>query len=155
MSKVLLIEPHRVMQQALALSLFPEHDVRIADSADAGAISSFNDVDLLIIDAAALRTAGKLTTELKRAVEAAKTPTLWIDDDDARPKRAKIAALAPAITSASLQTAVADLLSGDLKKTKKNSQPEIAAAVETAEEDAAEPIDLVEIVDDEAPDKAE
>ncbi|HEY1265643.1 MAG TPA: hypothetical protein VGH16_00195 [Candidatus Binatia bacterium] len=155
MSKILLIEPHRVLQQALALSLFPEHDVRVEESAGAGVLGGLKDVDLLIIDAAALRTAGKLTSELQRAVEEAKTPTLWIDDDDAGPKRAKLAALAPPIASGSLQTAVADLLSGESKKTKKNSRQETAGAIETAEEAAAEPIDLVEVVEDESQDKAQ
>ncbi|HEY1372105.1 MAG TPA: hypothetical protein VGH50_06515 [Candidatus Binatia bacterium] len=146
MSKILLIEPHRVLQQALALSLFPEHEVRVEESADAGSIGGLKDVDLLIIDAAALRTAGKLTSEFQRAVEAAKTPTLWIDGGDARPKRARLAAITPPIASGALQTAVADLLSGESKKTK-NSRQETAGAADNAEA-AAELIDLVEVVED-------
>src|ERR1051325_4940770 len=132
MSRVLLIEPHRVLQQALALSLFPEHDVRVEDSIDAGA----------------LRAAGKLTPDLQRALEAAKTPTLWIDDDSAQPKRANLTVMAPPITSGSLQSAVADLLSGGSGKPQKSAA---AARAEAPAEAGAELIDLVEVVEEEAP----
>jgi hypothetical protein len=148
MSRVLLIEPHRVLQQALALSLFPEHEVRVEESIDAGMIGGLKEVDLLIVDAAALRTAGKLTAELRRALEAAKTPTLWIDDDAARPKRANLAVLAPPIASGYLQTAVADLLSGKSEKPKKAAAAAKADGDETAHESGAQLIDLVEVVEE-------
>src|ERR1043165_2417999 len=149
MSRVLLIEPHRVLQQALALSLFPEHDVRVEDSIDAGVIGGMKDTDLLIVDAAALRAAGKLAPDLQRALEAAKTPTLWIDDGSAQPKRANLTVMAPPITSGSLQSAVADLLSGGSEKPKKSAA---AARAEAPAEAGAELIDLVEGVKEEAPD---
>jgi hypothetical protein len=148
MSRVLLIEPHRVLQQALALSLFPEHDVRVEESIDAGVIDGMQEVDLLIVDAVALRAAGKLTPDLQRALEAAKTPTLWLDDDSAQPKRANLTVVAPPITSGSLQNAVALLLSGGSEKPKKSAA---AAKAEAPAETGVELIDLVEVVEEEAP----
>ena len=152
MSRVLLIEPHRVLQQALALALFPEHDVRVEESIDAGVIGGLKEVDLLIVDTAALRNAGKLTAEIRRALEAAKTPTLWIDDDSARPKRANLTVMAPPIASGSLQSAVAELLSGKSEKPKKAAAAAKAGDVEEPDESGAQLIDLVEVVE-EAPDK--
>jgi hypothetical protein len=148
MSRVLLIEPHRVLQQALALSLFPEHEVRVEESIDAGMIGGLKEVDLLIVDVAALRNAGKLTAELRRTLEAVKTPTLWIDDDAARPKRANLAVIAPPIASGSLQTAVGELLSGRPEKPKKSAATAKVDGDETAHESGAQLIDLVEVVEE-------
>ena len=147
MSKILLVEPHKVLQQALALSLFPEHEVRIEESIDATAIAGLNDTDLLIIDAAALREKGVLTPELQRAVEASKLATLWIDADSA-PKRNRLAAVGTPIDAVALQKAVADLLSGAPVKAKKRAQPQ---SLKTAAAEAAEPqpIDLTDVVEEE------
>jgi|SRR5262249_37982854 len=152
MSRVLLIEPHRVLQQALALSLFPEHDVRVEESIDTDLSGALKEVDLLIVDAAALRTAGKLPAELRRALEAAKTPTVWIDDDKARPKRANLTVIAPPIASGSLQNAVADLLSGKSEKPKKAAAATKTHNMEAPDDAGGGLIDLVEVVE-EAPDK--
>jgi hypothetical protein len=149
MSKILLVEPHKVLQQALALSLFPEHEVRIEESIDAAAIDGLNDTDLLIIDAAALREKGVLTPELQRAVEASKLATLWIGADSA-PQRNRLAVVGTPIDAVTLQKAVADLLSGAPVKpaAKKRAQPQSlkAAAAEAAE---PQPIDLTDVVEEE------
>jgi hypothetical protein len=149
MSKILLVEPHKVLQQALALSLFPEHEVRIEESIDAAAIAGLNDTDLLIIDAAALREKGSLTPELERAVEASKLATLWIDGESS-PKRNRLATVGTPIDALTLQDAVAGLLSGApvkaAAKKRAQSQSVKAAAAEVAE---PQPIDLTEVVEEE------
>jgi len=139
MSKILLFEPYRVLQQALALSLFPEHEVRVKDSIDAAALGALTDVDLLIIDGPALRDAGLLTADVLSGIENAAMPTLWIGESESAPKTDRLAVIAKPIESAALQSAVAGLLSSGSADRKKNS--------------AEEPIDLVEVVD-EAPAKA-
>ena len=150
MGKVLLVEPHKVLQQALALSLFPEHDVRVQESIEATALASL-DIDLLIIDAAALREKGQLTTELQRALAGSKAATLWIGDGQDAPKIRKLAVVAVPIDAAALQGAVATLLSDGAGNKKKSIElkPENIAA---GDENEAGLIDLVEAVDD-APDK--
>jgi hypothetical protein len=149
MSKILLVEPHKVLQQALALSLFPEHEVRIEESIDAAAIAGLNDTDLLIIDAAALREKSVLTPELQRAVEASKLATLWIDGDSA-PKRNRLAAVGTPIDAVTLQEAVADLLSGETVKpaAKKRARPQSIKAA-AAEAPEPQPIDLTDVVEEE------
>jgi hypothetical protein len=149
MSKVLLIEPHKVLQQALALSLFPEHEVRIEESIDAARLAGLADVDLLIIDAAALREKGRLTPDLLRAIEASKLAILWLDGENG-PKGSRLASVAMPIDAATLQDAVTALLTGTAIKApaKKRAQLE---SIKTAAPDQAEPqpIELVEVVDEE------
>jgi hypothetical protein len=149
MSKILLIEPHKVLQQALALSLFHEHEVRIEESIDAAGVAGLADVDLLIIDAAALREKSRLTPELLRAVEATKLAILWIDGENA-PKGKRLAAVATPADAATLQNAVTALLTGATIKTpaKKRSQPESVAKA-AAEQAVPQPIELVDVVEEE------
>jgi hypothetical protein len=151
MGKVLLIEPHKVLQQALALSLFPEHDVRVQESIEATMLASL-DIDLLIIDAAALREKGHLTTELQGALAGFNTPTLWIGDGHEAAKIRKLAIIAKPIDPTALQGAVATLLSDGAGNKKKSIElkPENIAA---GEQDESGLIDLVEAVDD-TPQKA-
>src|SRR5258706_13288930 len=82
MGKVVLIEPHKVLQQALALSLFPAHEVRVEQTLAAPALSELGEVDLLIVDAAALAEKNQLPPELVRAIGGSAVPTLWIDEPD-------------------------------------------------------------------------
>jgi hypothetical protein len=150
MSKVLLVEPHKVLQQALALSLFPEHDVKVEEAIDAAGVAGLADVDLLIIDAAALREKGRLTAELQRAVEASKLAILWIDGEKG-PKGDRLAAVATPIDGATLQNAVTALLTGAVVKApaKKRAQPEGGGKTPTREDAEAQPIELVDVVEEE------
>jgi len=141
MSKVLLIEPHKVLQQALALSLFPEHEVKVEESIDAAAVAQIDGVDLLIIDAAA--------TELKRALGLSKAPLLWIDDGEDAPARERLVVIAAPLDSTALQSAVADLLSSNPDKgpyTKRSGSETGKAAVR--QETQSQLIDLVEVVEE-------
>ena len=163
MGKVVLIEPHKVLQQAIALSLFPEHEVRVEESLAAAAVSELGEVDLLIVDAAALGEKNLLPAELVSAIGRSPIPTMWIDEKDSAraPKRKKLAVVGKPIESAALQTAVADLLSPGSEKGRKTpvaAEPEAAksraaekkAGAESGDT-AGEPIELVEIVEEEAP----
>ncbi len=152
MSRILLIEPHRVLQQALALSLFPEHDVRVEASIDAAAVGGLKEVDLLIIDTGALRTAGRFSPELQRALQAVNLPILWIDEEEKAPRRDRAALIAPPIAAASLQSAVADLLSGTTRKAKNDSAQSPAGSADAPAEADSQPIELVEVVE-ESPEK--
>jgi len=147
MSKIFLLEPHRVLQQAIALSLFPEHDVQVAEAADASAIGALkDDIDLVIVDAAALRASDKLSPEMNRALEASPVPIVWIDESDSsHPKRDKLAVVLKPIESGALQTALADLLApASERKGGKSSPPKGKARKE------AELIDLTEVVEEES-----
>jgi hypothetical protein len=154
MAKVLLVEPHKVLQQALALSLFPEHDVRVVESIDGSAVSALADVELLIVDAAALREKDQFTAELRRALEASKLAVLWIDESGDPPKRERLAAIARPVDSATLQSVVAALLPGAAAKPPSKQRDEQKTEKIAAKEAAESPlIDLVEVVE-EVPGKA-
>jgi len=148
MSRIFLLEPHRVLQQAIALSLFPEHDVRVAEAADAAAIAALGDgIDLLIVDAAGLRESARLSPELNRAIVSSSLPLVWIDDADApQPQRGKLAVLAKPIEAGALQVALAGLLApADARKERKAAPRKSKAGSEP------ELIDLVEVVEVESP----
>lgn len=153
MGKILLIEPHRVLQQAIALSLFPEYDVRVEDGAGASA-ADFDGMDLVIVDAAALRESSRLSPELARAIRSSSIPTLWIDENESAdpPKRDKLVVVMKPIENAAFQSALTELLSGshprpERKKAAFGEQTTRSAKGEKAE---PEPIELVEIVEEES-----
>jgi hypothetical protein len=78
MSRILVIQPHKMLQHAFSIALFPEHQVEVAETMpDAAALK---DVDLVIVDAAALRERDAMAAGELRDVQNWKTPTIWIDN---------------------------------------------------------------------------
>jgi hypothetical protein len=79
MSRILVIQPHKMLQHAFSVALFPEHQVQVMERIpDAAALK---DVDLVIVDAVALRQRGSLAQQELSEVQNWKTPTIWIDKD--------------------------------------------------------------------------
>jgi hypothetical protein len=154
MGKILLIEPHRVLQQAIALSLFPGHDVRVEDGAGWAIAAAFDGMDLVIVDAAALRAGSRLSPELARAIQGSSIPTLWIDENEFAdpPKRDKLAVVMKPIENAAFQSAVADLLSGSPPRQEQKKAVPVEEKTQAAKGEKAkpEPIELVEIVEEES-----
>jgi len=156
MGKILLIEPHRVLQQAIALSLFPGHDVRVEDGAGASTAAVLDGMDLVIVDAAALRASGRLSPELARSIQGSSIPTLWIDENESAdpPKRDKLAVVMTPIENAAFQSALADLLaySSPQQERKKAalSGEQKAQKGKSKVKTEGEPIELVEIVEEES-----
>jgi hypothetical protein len=112
MSKILLIEPQKMLQQAIVLSLFPDHEVRLQRDLSDDAASAADDFDLVIIDAAALREANALGAQSLAALRW-EAPIIWIDeagDSSTPPRRSKVVALRRPIDRTALQAAVADCL---------------------------------------------
>jgi hypothetical protein len=52
MSKILVVETHRMLQQAIALALFPEHEVKIVSAIPES--SELKDFDAVIVDVKSL-----------------------------------------------------------------------------------------------------
>lgn len=165
MGKILLVEPLRVVQQAIALALFPDHEVHLQESAGSAGPLAWKDYELVILDGTALRDLGQLTPELVRAVQAAKTPTLWLEEDEDQqpPRRANLVVIKKPIEREAFHSAVAELLSptGSAKKGGKSvllsateAESRKGAANKAAEEPAQESfhfIDLVDVVEEEGP----
>ena len=161
MAKVLIIEPHKLLQQAIALALFPEHEARVEAAPNAAAIGELQGIDLIVIDAGALRDRDQLSPDVVRAVQQTPVPILWLDDDaEARPpKRDKLELVAKPIERDALQSALATLISGAApppprRKARAVAEPKAAESKPSRKKPAgdSEPseiplIDLVEIVE--------
>jgi hypothetical protein len=79
MSRIVVVEPHKMLQQAFVAALFPEHQVSVSETIpDATA-----DADIVIVDAAAMRRRGRLSAREVKEVQAWKVPLIWIDDEAA------------------------------------------------------------------------
>jgi hypothetical protein len=63
MSKILVVEPYKILQRAMAITFFPEHEVQITGAVPEIGEFEQRSYDVVIIDAGALRetdTAGDL-----------------------------------------------------------------------------------------------
>ncbi len=108
MSRILVVQPHKMLQQALVIALFPEHEVEVFDKIPAA--ESLAAADVLIIDAVALRGGDALSTREVRAVQSCRVPVVWIDTD-APPDTAaftKLVRLSPPLKRDELRGAAAE-----------------------------------------------
>jgi hypothetical protein len=78
MSKILVVQPDRMLQQAFMLALCPEHEVQMFPVLPDATPTSF---DAAIIDVAALREYESLTAGDLRAIQTWQVPMVWIDSD--------------------------------------------------------------------------
>jgi hypothetical protein len=79
MSNILVVQPHRVLQHAFVIALFPEHHVQLTDNIpDAENIAQ---ADLVIVDAGALRARQLLTGEELSRIQSWGVPVLWIEEN--------------------------------------------------------------------------
>jgi hypothetical protein len=93
MSKILIVEPHKMLQKAMALCFFPDHEVKLIGNVP-NSTAAIKTYDVVLIDAGALREVNALTQQTTRIVQSWATPTIWMDDNPARaPKRDKLLAL--------------------------------------------------------------
>ena len=78
MSKILVVEPYKILQRAIALSFFPDHLVEVTEEIPDGSAIEQRSYDVAIIDAGALReknTAG----DLNRCLHEWRIPIIWIE----------------------------------------------------------------------------
>ncbi len=153
MSRVLLVEPHKILQQAITLALFPEHEIEVRGSVDRTGLNSLEDYELIIVDGAALREIKALTSEVTMALQNSSIPTLWIEEEESAgvPKRDKLLVLKKPIERDTLHKNVASLL-GSKRPAKAESK---AKAARGNEQESFEFIELVDVVDDQTSQKRE
>src|SRR5918994_4268669 len=79
MSKILVVEPYKILQRAITVSVFPEHEVQITD--DLPEMNAFEQrsYDIVVIDAGALRERNTVG-DLNRRVEGWRIPTIWLEE---------------------------------------------------------------------------
>jgi len=164
MGRILLIEPQKILRQAISLALFQQHDVQVEESLGAAQLASLKDYDLLIVDGAALQESKQLNAEITRAIQGCKTPTLWLEEPGASqaPKREKLLVVRKPIEREPFQSAVDSFLSGETgpKKGARPASPVVGAKPpapkqETWKKADASPeqgsfgfIDLVDVVEE-------
>ena len=153
MLKILVIQPHKMLQHAIALSLFPQYQTRMTPVIpEPGEIK---DVDAVIIDAASLRETDGLTAQAMVLLQEWKVPMIWIDSGDSSlaPTREKLVVVKRPIGRQSLKKAVAECLGESSETVRKGSAPardqeeRPSAHVAVNEKIArAEVIELVDVV---------
>lgn len=166
MGKILLIEPYRVLRQAIIFSLFPEHEVEVGESSSASKVGSLKDYDLLIVDGGSLRQRGELTPEFARVIQNCKIPTMWLEDEEPShpPKREKLLVVKKPIEREAFQSSLDSLLSREAAKRERaashvpmsgKAEPPKEATkkgqVEATQQATFEFIDLVDVVEEQPP----
>ena len=113
MGKILVIEPGKILQQALRLALCPDHEVQLYPHLFDKGAATVKDYDLAIIDAAGLREANAAGAEVLLAAQTWEIPKIWIDDDERAQSsdRDRLVVLAKPIQKDTLQAAIATCLS--------------------------------------------
>lgn len=113
MGRILLVEPERILQLAIILALFPEHEVRVEEGSDPSKPPSIEDWDLVIIDWAALEERGGLSPEIYKSIARSDIPALWLEAEGASraPKRERLLAVKKPIQREEFLSALSALLS--------------------------------------------
>ena len=121
MSKILVVQPHRILRHALAVALAPDHRVEAVEIIpEAGDPKT---ADMVIIDAGALRERGALTARELRLMEPWQVPTLWIDPDAMLPNK-KFKNLTWPLSREELKKAVAECLTKAIVASESVGTPE-------------------------------
>lgn len=113
MSRILVIEPQRMLQHALVVALAPEHEVQLTGGLDKEfEVSGF---DAAIVDLAALQEAGDLSKEALASLQDTRQPMVLIDGvvAVAIAERAGLVRLQAPIGREQLKAALRQCLSGE------------------------------------------
>jgi hypothetical protein len=103
MSKILIVEPHKMLRHAFAVALSPDHEIEIAKAFPPP--ETLKGVNVAIIDAASLRESTGTSPDLSSA-KSWHTPIIWIDDKPAGAME-NLLCLKPPVDREALKRAVA------------------------------------------------
>ncbi|HWP59461.1 MAG TPA: hypothetical protein VNL14_16325 [Candidatus Acidoferrales bacterium] len=160
MANVLVVEPYRILQQAISLSLTQEHVLELREAIAARALTELRDCDLLVLDAAALAEKNLLGADLVEALRSVATPVVWLASEGALepPEREKLKVVRLPLEPKALKDAIGSLLTA-AGRAHREAEGEEAAAAEGgasageqrgAPAHAADPIELVDVVAEES-----
>ena len=159
MSKILLIEPDRMLQQAFIMALFPEHQVKVAHPIPELAPE---ETELLIVDAVALQRREALSAQQLRLLAAWKLPMIWVGGDQLIPAalRGKVVGIEPPLVKQDLQRALAQCLGktaipkrdggapAGRSETRAVAKPRALRKTIAAPSDSGQFIELVDVVEE-------
>jgi hypothetical protein len=147
MSRILVIQPHKMLQHAFSVALFPEHQVQVMEMIpDSLAVKEF---DAVVVDAGALRERNSLAASELRNVQGWKIPTVWIEQEtDAQaPVREELVVVDRPTGKEALRKALAECLgAAEAALTTESAKGQLGSSPAT---DAKENvIELVEVVEE-------
>jgi hypothetical protein len=161
MSKILVVEPYKILQRAIAVTFFPEHEVQITD--DLPEMNAFEQrsYDIIVVDAGALRERNTVG-DLNRRIQGWRVPTIWLEETISIvvPKRDKLVVLRKPILKNDLLSALAQcqekrsnvsLTSGSAEVSKKVRDKEGFTNADLEphpKQDKARVIELVDVVEE-------
>ncbi|HEX6174602.1 MAG TPA: hypothetical protein VF089_11355 [Candidatus Binatia bacterium] len=160
MSKILVVEPYKILQRAIALSFFPEHQVEVTEEIpDMSAIEQ-RSYDVAIIDAGALRE--KITAgDLNRRLQGWQIPMIWLEDSTSpvAPVRDNLMVLRKPIARNDLlaalsccQAKVSTIALTDVGEKLRNKTVLVASELKPDPEHTAQIIELVDVVEEKTTD---
>ena len=158
MSKILVVEPYRILQRAIVLSFFAEHQVEVAEQVPQMSVLEERSYDVAIIDAVALREKN-MAGDLNRRLRDWPIPIIWLEENisTAAPIRDKLVVLHKPIARNDLLAALArcqakgstiPLTDGGEKL--RNETGSADTERKPASEHRTQIIDLVDVVEEEA-----
>ena len=160
MGKILVVEPYKILQRAIALSFFPEHQVEVTEEIPDMSVIEQRSYDVAIIDAGALReknTAG----DLKRCLHEWRIPIIWLEENNstAAPVRENLVFLPKPIGRNELlsalsrcQTKGSTIPLTDLGEKLRNKTVLAASELKPDPEHTAQIIELVDVVEEKTTD---
>ena len=142
MSKILVVEPHRMLQQAIALALFPEHVVKIASAIPES--SELTGFDAVIVDLGPLGEPDGAFAQGVRAVQSWKVPTVWVQGSshEPTPQRENLIPIIAPIEKDVLLSVLAECL-GTISK-EKRLDPSTRAPALAGDSEVIELLEIVE-----------
>jgi len=153
MSKILIVEPHKMLRHAFAVALSPDHEIEIVKAFPLP--ETLKGVDVAIIDTASLRESTGTSPDLSR-VKSWHMPIIWIDDKPAGAAE-NLFCLKPPVDREALKRAVAQCTQPPDKKapaSKPKSRAPSASksksptqSLPSAAEDEKNFIELVDVVE--------
>jgi len=157
MSTVWLVEPDKMLRHAFTVALFPEFQIEVVDALP---VTAPDDVDVLIVDAAALQDREPEAARRSDALANWHLPIIWIDGDQPAqaPDRDQCIRLNRPVAKDALRRALAQCLSATTMakstvsaepvKTPVRKKTRTKKAVETATGETRNIIELVDVVEE-------
>jgi hypothetical protein len=141
-----------MLQHAFSMALFPEHQVQITETIPDP--DMVREVDVVIVDAGALREQDSLHDRELLAVQSWRTPTIWIEPNppSPAPAREKLLLFKQAIAKEALQKALAECLGANsaVKQPASSAAAERDPRAQVSQEAQADKtvIELVDVVEE-------
>ena len=158
MSKILVVEPYKILQRAIALSFFPEHQVEVTEQVPEMSVLEQRSYDVAIIDAGALREKNT-ASDLNRRLHKWRIPIIWLEENisTTAPVRDNLVVLPKPIARNDLLAALArcqargstNPLTGAGEKLR-NETISADTEIKADSEHRAQIIDLVDVIEEEA-----